>query len=189
MPAYTPDIIVESARSEEPPVRACDHPGCTAGGAHRAPRSPHEIGSYYWFCLEHVRAYNAAWNFFTGMSRGEIEDFQHADLTWHRPTWRWGPRAPFARLWDGERVADPYGFFAEADAAWRAAAAPPPADERDALATLDLAPGAGRAEIKARYKALVKRFHPDANGGDRTAEGRLRAVIAAYRRLVHRAAG
>ena len=45
---------------------------------------------------------------------------------------------------------------------------------------LHLAHGATLIEIKARYKELVKRFHPDANGGDRGAEERLKQVIKAY---------
>ena len=43
------------------------------------------------------------------------------------------------------------------------------------------------AEIKARFKVLVKRHHPDSHGGDRSYEDRLRAVIQAYNYL--RAAG
>ena len=49
-----------------------------------------------------------------------------------------------------------------------------------AMDTLQLAHNATLLEIKARYKELVKRFHPDANGGDRTAEERLKQVIKAY---------
>ena len=39
------------------------------------------------------------------------------------------------------------------------------------------------AEIKVRFKALVKRHHPDANGGDRSTEDRLREIIQAYNYL------
>ena len=49
-----------------------------------------------------------------------------------------------------------------------------------AMDTLQLAHNATLIEIKARYKELVKRFHPDANGGDRGAEERLKQVIKAY---------
>jgi DnaJ-class molecular chaperone len=38
-------------------------------------------------------------------------------------------------------------------------------------------------EIKARFKELVKRHHPDANGGDRGAEDKLREIIQAYNYL------
>ena len=49
-----------------------------------------------------------------------------------------------------------------------------------AMDTMQLSHNATLIEIKARYKELVKRFHPDANGGDRGAEERLKQVIKAY---------
>jgi len=54
---------------------------------------------------------------------------------------------------------------------------------RKALDTLGLEPGADKAAVKARYKELVKRLHPDANGGDRSREEQLRAIINAYNYL------
>jgi DnaJ-class molecular chaperone len=38
--------------------------------------------------------------------------------------------------------------------------------------------------VKARYKELVKRHHPDANGGDKSAEERFKTVSEAYRTLM-----
>ena len=55
--------------------------------------------------------------------------------------------------------------------------------ERKALDALSLNEGATRSEIKARFKELVKRHHPDANGGDRGAEDKLREIIQAYNYL------
>jgi DnaJ-class molecular chaperone len=52
-----------------------------------------------------------------------------------------------------------------------------------ALMTLELDGSATQAKIKARYKDLVKRHHPDANGGDRSSEDRLREIIQAYNYL------
>ena len=52
-----------------------------------------------------------------------------------------------------------------------------------ALMTLDLNGDATQARIKARYKDLVKRHHPDANGGDRSSEDKLREIIQAYNYL------
>jgi DnaJ-class molecular chaperone len=54
---------------------------------------------------------------------------------------------------------------------------------RKALHALGLEEGAGGTEIKARFKELVKRHHPDANGGDRASEDQLRAIIEAYNYL------
>ena len=76
----------------EPPVRPCDHPGCEAGGDFRAPKSRLELDRYYWFCLEHVRAYNVAWNYYAGMSDSEIEAEIRRDTVWQRPSWKLGER-------------------------------------------------------------------------------------------------
>ena len=61
------------AAEPEPPVRACEHPGCPGGGEFRAPKSRLELDRYYWFCLEHVRAYNSAWNYYAVINDSEIE--------------------------------------------------------------------------------------------------------------------
>ena len=55
--------------------------------------------------------------------------------------------------------------------------------ERKALRTLDLHEHASREEIKAQFKTLVKRHHPDANGGHRGSEEKLREIIQAYNYL------
>src|SRR4051812_32195344 len=64
---------------------ACAWPGCCAEGEYPAPRGRDQLRSYSWFCLEHVRAYNLSWNFFSGMSQAEIEAHVREDVTWHRP--------------------------------------------------------------------------------------------------------
>jgi DnaJ-domain-containing protein 1 len=55
--------------------------------------------------------------------------------------------------------------------------------ERKALDVLGLEADANTQDIKVRFKVLVKRHHPDANGGDRSSEDRLRAIIEAYNYL------
>jgi len=54
---------------------------------------------------------------------------------------------------------------------------------RRAYDVLGLDESADAAAVKARYKQLVKQVHPDANGGDRSYEDRLREVINAYNTL------
>ena len=55
--------------------------------------------------------------------------------------------------------------------------------QRKALDALGLDAGATAPDIKARFKLLVKRHHPDANGGDRSCEDKLREIIQAYNYL------
>ncbi|MBV8975881.1 MAG: J domain-containing protein [Alphaproteobacteria bacterium] len=163
-------------------VRACASPGCQEEGAYRVPKSREELSRHLWFCLTHARAHNESWDYFRGMSEREIERFRVDAVTGHRPTWPLGKRA--ARLHDPLADFD----FNRAFGGDSAEAAPPPRrPERQvtrvqltAFDTLNLEPSATLNEIKARYKELVKRFHPDANGGDRGAEERLKQVIKAY---------
>ncbi|MGH6871844.1 MAG: J domain-containing protein [Rhizomicrobium sp.] len=162
-------------------TRACDHAGCAGEGSFRVPRSRTNLSEHLWFCLEHARAHNERWDYFNGMSEAEIEAFRVDAVTGHRPTWPLGKRA--ARMRDGHDARpydDRYGVFGDV-------AEKPRTPERRllrpqvvALETLGLEPTATLQEIKARYKELVKRYHPDANGGDRGAEERLKQVIKAY---------
>jgi hypothetical protein len=95
-----------------PPVRLCEHPGCEAGGDFRAPRSRIELDNYYWFCLDHVRAYNAAWNYYAGMSEREIEAEIRRDTVWQRPSWKLGQRHGPAYE---ARMRDPFDLYSGKD--------------------------------------------------------------------------
>ena len=164
--------------------RHCEVPGCTADGRHRAPYSRDELGRFHWFCLAHAREYNLAWNFFEGMSQTDIERFQREDVTGHRPTWpmaagaahRWHLHGPFPS--DSQAFDDRERSAADAVVAGRRP------EERRALARLNLGPRSTLAEIKRRYKKLVKRYHPDLNGGDKRGEERLKDLNEAYRTLM-----
>lgn len=177
------------------PPRACDRPGCAANGEYRAPKGRDRLGEYYWFCLEHVREYNAAWDFYKGADAATLEREKRADTIGRRPTWPLGLGMGGAKRTENmDRAAmeealrrwfdsgDVPGFGA--GRARRTADPPPrkratPAVE-EALTVLGLDLSASPAEIKSRYKELVKRHHPDANGGDKAAEERLKSINQAY---------
>ena len=171
----------QSDTDENSAARRCDSPGCKERGEYRAPRSREQLRDYYWFCLEHVRTYNNAWNYYTGMSEEEVEGERRADTYWHRPTRPFSGEPKF-----GEAMHDGFGFFDE-DAERQAtqkdqysATAP----ELAALAILNLSPPVTRQAIKSRYKELVKRHHPDANGGSKEAEEQLKSINRAYETLI-----
>lgn len=173
---------------------ACQWDGCAEAGTHRAPVGRLREGEYFKFCFEHVREYNKGFNYFSGLADTEIARFQKEALTGHRPTWVMGANGnarqspDYAQFRSGRagyfnRMRDPYNLFGDR-------AAQPPVRERKAkpleakaLETLGLDTKASGADIKARYKELVKRHHPDANGGDRGSEDRFRDVLQAYRVL------
>lgn len=174
-------------------IRLCDSSGCDAPGLYRAPRSREILDRFYWFCLDHIRDYNKRWNYFAGMSEDEVEAVIRQDTIWERPTWPLGSR--FLR--DRRRLSDDALRAAMGEARARRAAHHGPVSEdarwrfnekeRRALRTLDLDLPVTAADIKARYKALAKRHHPDANGGDRAAEERLKTINDAYRTLNRKA--
>jgi hypothetical protein len=191
-------------RDVDEDAHVCEWKGCANAGAHKAPMGRGREGKYYRFCLDHVRQFNASYNYFTGMSDAEVEAFRKGAVTGHRPTWKLGadkggtdnisetdaanPRArryaQFAR--GGTR--DPHHVLDDSDAVSHGTQRPAPRRtlrplERRAFEALDLAETAQSPEIKARYKELVKRHHPDANGGDRGAEDKLREIIQAYNYL------
>lgn len=179
--------------SQEPeiPVRVCEQPGCEAAGEYRAPRDRNRLNDYRWFCLDHVRAYNAACDYYKGLGPGEIEAHLRSDAGWQRPTWPLG-RLGGARRFDPEFLRDPLGVLRDTPlhARRKAPKDETPPELRAALDVLGLTWPLEQAELRARYKELAKRFHPDATGGDRAAEERLKDINRAYsllrRRLVPR---
>ncbi|SNB78364.1 DnaJ domain-containing protein [Rhodoblastus acidophilus] len=132
-------------------------------------------GQYFCFCLDHVREYNATYNYFNGMSDEDVLRFQKDAVTGHRPTWKMGADRNGAA---DAGMADP--FHMQGGKPGKNRTPRHGVVARKALHVLDLDDDAGPAEIKARYKDLVKRLHPDANGGDRSNEDRLREIINAY---------
>jgi DnaJ domain len=177
---------------------ACDWPGCTHAATHRAPKGRAHEREYWRFCLDHVREYNHSYNFFAGMSEDAVARYQKDAVTGHRPTWKMGMlggkrtgKSGSSRFFnDYEGADDPFGVFGELGGRARQGETRQEAErravrnaERKALHTLGLETDAERAEIKARFKELVKRHHPDANGGDRGSEDKLREIIEAYNYL------
>lgn len=164
-------------------------PGCDAPGEFRAPppdgASNGARPSFRWFCLDHVRAFNAGYNYFAGMTPDEIRDAQRPMAGWERETRAFasaGGDGP-PRWADFSDPIDAIGQrFGERASASRAGPAFSDA-ERSALKVLGLGTDVDRTGLRRRYSELVRRYHPDRNGGDRSREAELQKVIAAYQRL------
>ena len=171
---------VEGARGR------CAVRGCSEPGEFKAPAEPADFdgpGSWRLLCLEHVRAHNAKYNYFEGMSPEEIAEAQSPYGAWER-----GTRA-FATL--GSDPPPAWGDFADPleaiSSRFRRARSEASSrfsrDERRALSVLGLGEDATLHDVRERYSRLVRRYHPDRNGGDRGHEGRLREVIEAWQML------
>jgi len=163
--------------------RVCEAPGCRLQGEYRAPFARDRLDQHRWFCLEHVRDYNKKWDYFAGLDASEIERHIRADTTWRRPVWPLGGRRN-----GGPQIHDPLGLREEAGLDEK----PPPRmdgseqltpAERNAMGVLELSWPTTRADVKSRYKELVKIHHPDANGGAREASEKLKEINVAYSTL------
>ncbi len=170
---------------ERAPLRNCDHADCNEAGEFRAPRSRDRLDEYRWFCLDHVREYNKAWNYYAGMTQAEVEAETRRDTTWQRPTWPLGARAGGYRRFmrSTTSIHEGFGIFDDDEtdptrrnAQARGAGFHPESAEARALAIMDIEPPLNLTRLKARYKELVKLHHPDANGGDKLAEERLKDI-------------
>jgi DnaJ domain len=165
------------------PGRRCDHPGCAETGEFRAPRSRSALHEYLWFCLDHVRLYNASWNYYDGMSAEDIEREIRQDTVWQRPSWPLGQRGfRYQMRFKGDGLFDLEDDEPAANVNG-AARHHPASPEARALAVFDLNEPVSLSDVKARYKELVKRHHPDAHGGDKAAEERLKIINQAYSTL------
>jgi hypothetical protein len=177
----------------------CQWKGCEKPATHKAPKGRGRDGEYINLCIEHVRQYNATYNYFDGMTDAEVGNFQKDALTGHRPTWKVGANAWASGSEEnlakaesrvrGTGSARAAGAFAK----WRHKRAETEAEptarrvlkplEKKSLDVLHLGDKATREEIKTRFKELVKQHHPDANGGDTRSEEKLREIIQAYNYL------
>jgi DnaJ-domain-containing protein 1 len=160
-------------------------------GEYRAPKGRERLNEYFWFCLDHVREYNKAWDYYAGMSEREIEQHLRSDVTWQRPTWPMGFWKARERVMHDEAMRQ-YGFHDAGESKARnggnghyagGAANRMRTPEEEALTVLDLAPPVDFPQIKARYRELAKIHHPDINGGDKTAEETLKRINQAYTTL------
>jgi hypothetical protein len=184
--------VKPASKREETPAAAmrCDSPGCAQPGEFRAPMGRLREGQYFCFCLQHVREYNSTYNYFNGMSDADVSKYLKSDTIGHRPTWSMGVRRGQPGFREegapgGAGFADPLGQYRQRRHARTPRAAEPrysPVTMR-ALEALALDDSARAEDIKTRYKELVKKHHPDANGGDRSCEEKLREIIHAYKTL------
>ena len=158
----------------------CSWAGCSLPGNFRAPRSRTNLREYQWFCADHIKEFNKNWNYFEGMDSDAIYAFQRDATTGHRPTWRMDQLKgnPTAKLEEA------FGRMFGEGPAFKAEVRPIRARDRDAIAVLDLEHPSDKATIKARYRELVKKYHPDVNRGSQHAEETFKRITLNYQYLV-----
>jgi hypothetical protein len=162
-------------------LRLCDHPDCGQAGDYPAPKSRDNLRDRYFFCLDHVREYNKAWDFFAGLSPTEIEAYTRNAVVWERPSWPLGQWGVAERKLRDKILRDIFGEPAGEEAP--NAEPPMPLAERDALAVLELTPPVDFSVIKGQYRALVKKHHPDVRGNAPENEERFKDISLAFATL------
>lgn len=145
------------------PVRLCDFHGCNDKADHPAPKAPRSDDKW-WFCQNHAGEYNRSWNFFEGMSAQDAKTMEEDER----------------REGKAYTQANTYGWGGTEDADGLTAL------ERDAFEILNLDVDAGAGEIKAQYRFMAKKYHPDINQDDKDAEVMFQRVRAAYEALTIR---
>ncbi len=168
--------------STPPQMPPCAVAGCLEAGEHRAPLARGTPGQYQWLCLEHVKAFNKAWDYFKDMAPHEIEAFQRDATFGHRPTWKINEADKYSM----QALHDALGRFTGIGGAAMPIYTPPiNAKDRKALDELEMRHPSTRAEIKAQYKVLVKQYHPDRNPDNKKAEDRFKRITIAYNHLMN----
>ena len=177
--------ILERLRSaSHNDVHQCEWPGCREDAPHRAPRSREEFNKFRWFCKVHAAKYNKAWNFFANMTDDEVEAMVRNDTVWNRPSWPIGT-GHIVDAFMRSHFTDPLGNLGGQRSQQENSSDETPgvdlaASVRSALAVFDLEIPVHTSDVKLRYKELVKRHHPDAQGPTKNSEDRIKEINHAY---------
>lgn len=176
-------------------ARGCNHPDCDEAGEFRAPANQgarpdfNGPGDWQWLCLDHVRAFNTRYNFFAGMSTDEIEAAQRPYAGWERETRAFSAAPHLGPRWgDFSDPLEAIGAHFGKDRMPRDDGKMLSEHDRKLLKVMGLEKDADRRALRQRYADLVRRYHPDRNGGDRSHEKALQEVIDAYTQLKSRPA-
>lgn len=157
----------------------CEMPGCDKNADHKAPKH-RGLNEYYNFCFEHVRDYNKAWDFFSGMSDREVQDHMHKSMYGDRPTWKFTDGNAEEELYRAAQDQYSYGEEEPQKHHTGRQSIDTSSPEYEAMAIMGLSPPVTLDEIKARYKKLAKKHHPDLNKNCPKAEELLKQINMAY---------
>lgn len=138
-----------------------------------------------------MRQFNSGYDYFEGMSSEEIFEAQSPLHGWAGTSRAFRPDAGVDDVPRWADFSDPLEAISARARAhvrerrqnMRYESGRFTTDEQRAIATLGLQQDTDRKGLRRRYTELVRRFHPDHNGGDRSHEARLQQVVGAYQLL------
>ncbi|HIF61554.1 MAG TPA: J domain-containing protein [Candidatus Pelagibacter sp.] len=160
----------------------CEWINCREAGDFKAPAEKDNSRNFKWLCEEHIKLFNKKWNYFEGMSQNEIQDFLKSDLTWHRPTQKFGSTNNYFDILWNNTLSDKFKIFKEEQPNGKTQRKLCEKD-KDAFRIMDLEIGADWTTIQKKFKTLVKKFHPDKHSGSKLYEDKLKKITLAYSHL------
>ena len=160
----------------------CGWSNCKESGKFKAPTEKDNNKNFIWLCEEHIKLFNKNWDYFDGMSQNEIENFLKSDLTWHRPTQKFGSVDNFFNILWNNALNDKFNIFEKEQKA-RINNKKLCEKDKDAFIIMGLEYNADRETIQKKFKTLVKKFHPDKHSGNKQYEDKLKKITLAYSHL------
>ena len=161
----------------------CEWDKCAESGKFKAPIEKDNSKNYKWLCEEHIKLFNKNWNYFEGMSQDEFEIFLKSDLTWHRPTQKFGSSDNFFNILWNNALSDEFNIFKEEKLINSLNGRKLTEKDKEAFRIIGLNFNADWANIQKEFKTLVKKFHPDKNLGSKKFEDKLKKITLAYSHL------
>ena len=160
----------------------CEWENCKETGEFKAPINKDNSKNYRWLCEEHIKLFNKNWNYFEGMDQNEIENFLKSDITWHRPTQKFGSSDNFFNILWNNALSDKFKFFHEKKY-FNTNNRTFSEKDRDAFGIMGLESNTDWETVQKKFKTLVKKFHPDKNLGNKKYEDKLKKITLAYSHL------
>ena len=161
----------------------CEWDNCKERGQFKAPLEKDNSRNYRWLCAEHIKLFNKKWNYFDGMCQNEIEYFLKSDLTWHRPTQRFGSSDNFFNILWNNALNDKFNFFRQEKNINSLNDGKLSEKDKDAFRMMGLELNVDWPIVQKKFKTLVKKFHPDRNAGNKQFEDKLKKITLAYSHL------
>ncbi len=161
----------------------CAWNNCFEIGEYKAPIEKDNSKKYKLLCLLHIKEFNKNWNYFSGMNDKEIFNFLRADITWHKPTQSFSSNDNFFKiLWKNTLNDEKNNDYLKNGYEYKSYIN---FDKNDikAFTILNLPVGLKWEKVQAKFKKLVKKFHPDKNAGNKKYEDKLKVITLAYTQL------